>query len=198
MIEFNNINNEEPYNIFKNLYIKALEKNQSSIEAISVSSLDAINNEVESRYVNLKFINDVEWIFFSNYTSPKATQFKSHNQISILIYWNAIDVQIRLKARIKKTSPTFNNNYFAQRSKKKNALAISSFQSKQVRSFNIVENNYLSSLNEANLEKCPDYWGGFAFTPYYFEFWEGHESRLNKRKVYEIKNGVWINYLLQP
>ena len=40
-----------------------------------------------------------------------------------------------------------------------------------------------------NLDECPNDWGGFLFKPYYFEFWKGHESRLNERDVYEIKNG---------
>ena len=26
-----------------------------------------------------------------------------------------------------------------------------------------------------------------------FEFWEGHESRLNKREVYELKDDKWIH-----
>jgi pyridoxine/pyridoxamine 5'-phosphate oxidase len=32
-------------------------------------------NEVDSRYVNLKFISNDEFIFFSNYDSPKASSF---------------------------------------------------------------------------------------------------------------------------
>ena len=31
----------------------------------------------------------------------------------------------------------------------------------------------------------PDFWGGYSFIPYYFEFWQGHENRLNKRHVFE-------------
>ena len=51
---------------------------------------------------------------------------------------------------------------------------------------------------EDNLEECPNHWGGFEFKPYYFEFWKGHESRLNERDVYEMKNGKWENYILEP
>ena len=61
-------------------------------------------NEVDSRYVNLKFITNDEFIFFSNYDSPKASAFNSHNQIAALLYWSSINVQIRMKAKIKKTS----------------------------------------------------------------------------------------------
>ena len=44
----------------------------------------------------------------------------------------------------------------------------------------------------------PNFWGGYSFIPYYFEFWEGHESRLNKRDVYEMKSNEWEHGILQP
>ena len=44
----------------------------------------------------------------------------------------------------------------------------------------------------------PSYWGGFSFIPFYFEFWQGQEFRLNKREVYEEISGDWIKYTLQP
>ena len=41
-------------------------------------------------------------LFFFNYSSPKSKDFfESHNQITALIYWNSINVQIRMKAKIK-------------------------------------------------------------------------------------------------
>ena len=42
------------------------------------------------------------------------------------------------------------------------------------------------------------YWGGFAFIPYYFEFWEGNTSRLNKRDVYKIQNDEWNHTIIEP
>ena len=103
-----------------------------------------------------------------------------------------------MKAKINKTLREFNLKYFSERDEKKNALAISSSQSKKISSYDKVYENYNQSLNNDNLKDCPEYWGGYSFTPYYFEFWEGHKSRLNKRKVYEMKNGDWDHCILQP
>ena len=72
-----------------------------------------------------------EFIFFSNYNSPKAIEFRSHDQISCAIFWSEVNIQIRIKAFIQKTSVSFNNLYFKSRSLEKNALAISSNQSKK-------------------------------------------------------------------
>tara|TARA_B100000674_G_C37652410_1_gene828563 strand:+ start:31 stop:627 length:597 start_codon:yes stop_codon:yes gene_type:complete len=198
VIEFNNLSNQPPYLIFKERYEKSLKAGQKNIEAICISSYSKKLKEVNARFVNLKFIIDEEFIFFSNYESVKSQDFLDHNQITGLFYWHRTNTQIRIKANIKRTTRDFNKRYFAKRDKYKNALAISSSQSKKIKSYEEVKNNYMKSLGSEDLNVCPENWGGFAFIPYYFEFWRGHESRLNKREVYEIKNGEWINYFLQP
>ena len=198
MIQFNNVNQEIPYQLLKEKYDEAFQADQKTIEAISISSYNKEINEVDSRYVNLKFVSNDEFIFFSNYDSSKASAFISHNQIAALIYWSSINVQIRMKAQIKKTSKEFNQKYFFDRSKEKNALAISSNQSKPIDSYSQVKENYNKSLKNDDLKKCPEFWGGYSFTPYYFEFWEGHESRINKREVFDKIDGVWKHSFLQP
>jgi len=198
MIEFTNLNQETPYQLLKEKYDEALNAGQRGIEAISISSYNKEISEVDSRYVNLKFISNDEFIFFSNYDSPKASSFNSHDQIAALVYWPSINVQIRMRAKIKRTTDEYNQNYFFNRSEEKNALAISSIQSKPIDSYNQVKENYNKSLKNDDLKKCPEFWGGYSFTPYYFEFWEGHESRLNKREVYEKSDDSWKHLILQP
>ena len=198
MIQFNNLNQEIPYLVFKEKYNESLNAKQKNIEAISISSYNSEMSEVDSRYVNLKLVTNDEFIFFSNYNSPKALSFNSHNQIAALVYWPSINVQIRMKAKIKKTTVEFNQNYFFDRSEEKNALAISSNQSKPINSYSQVKENYNKSLKNDDLKKCPEFWGGYSFIPYYFEFWEGHESRLNKREVYEKSDDNWKHLILQP
>ena len=108
MIEFNNLNQEAPYIIFKEKYDEAISKNQKNIEAIVISSYSMLSNEVNSRYVNLKMINNNNFTFFSNYNSPKSKEFIEHSQITALIFWNSTNTQIRFKAKIKKNSAKYN------------------------------------------------------------------------------------------
>jgi len=199
MIKFLNLNSEKPYIHFQSLYQEALDNGQKGIEAISVSSYNQIKKEVEARYVNLKYIADNEWIFFSNYHSPKASQFESHSQVSILIYWASINAQIRMKAKIFKTSAKFSDEHFQGRTKEKNALAISSNQSQTIESFDEVAKNFNETLDAMTSETVrPNFWGGYSFIPYYFEFWQGHENRLNKRHVFEQQDNEWAERFLQP
>jgi len=198
MIELTNISKEEPYLVFKSFFDKSLKENQKNAEAFCIASHSSHSKEVDARFVNLKFINGKEFIFFSNYNSPKSKDFSACDQITAVTYWSSINVQIRMKAKIKKTSNEYNQKYFYDRSEEKNALAISSNQSKPIDSYNQVKQNYNKSLKNDDLKKCPGYWGGFSFTPYYFEFWEGHESRINKREIFEKIDGVWEQSFLQP
>ena len=198
MIQFNNLNQETPYLVFKEKYNESLNAKQKNIEAISISSYNREISEVDSRYVNLKLVTNDEFIFFSNYNSPKASSFNSHNQIAALVYWSNINVQIRMRAKIKRTTDEYNQNYFFNRSEEKNALAISSSQSKPIDSYNQVKENYNKSLKNDDLKKCPEYWGGYSFKPYEIEFWEGNEFRLNKRNLYTKDNTGWNHFILEP
>ena len=198
MIDIKKISNSEPFLLMKSLYETAFDNNQKNIEAILIASFDKNKDEVDARYVNLKSIVGDELFFFSNYESPKSRQFNSHSQISALFYWSSINVQIRMKAKIKKASKSLSDQHFKNRAKSKNALAISSNQSEKIDSYESVKNKYEKVLKENSLVHRPDYWGGFAFRPYYIEFWVGDENRLNKREVYEKTSTKWIKYYLEP
>ena len=67
-----------------------------------------------------------------------------------------------MKAKIKRTTDEYNQNYFFNRSEEKNALAISSSQSKPIDSYSQVKENYNKSLKNDDLKKCPEFWGGYS------------------------------------
>ena len=198
MISFNNIQNSGPLKILYENYKKALNSKEKNIERLVISSFNRNKNEVDSRCVNLKFVNGNEFIFFSNYQSEKANDFKSHNQVSALLYWESINLQVRIKAKITKTSTEFNAEYFNNRSPEKNALAISSDQSQIIASYDLVKEKYEFVKKNKNLLKCPKYWGGYSFSPYLIEFWEGNDFRLNKRNMYRKEKNIWNHSILEP
>jgi len=198
MIEFIELNNSAPYNLFLDKYNSALLNDEPNIEAVSISSFNKDSNEVHARIVNLKYINNTDWIFFSNYNSQKSKDFKNHNQITAIFFWKSIKTQVILKAKIRKTDKKFSDTHFLKRSRDKNALAISSNQSNIIDSYQNVQRNYNKIFNTKKILKRPKYWGGFSFVPYYFEFWEGHDSRINRRKVFKSTDNSWQEYLLEP
>lgn len=199
MVTLIDLSVDKPYKAFKEIYEKALQNNQSKIEACAISTFNKDLDEVESRFVNLKYILKDEWIFFSNYNSPKSKAIKSHNQISALFFWDSINTQVRIKANASISSSKFSDKYFASRSVEKNALAISSSQSERIESFSIVKEKFKKTLkNQEILKDRPDYWGGFSFKPYYFEIWTGGKYRLNNRQVFSKNKDYWEDFYVQP
>ncbi len=190
-----------PYEKFTKFYTQALSEKEEHIEAICVSSFNNNKSLVDSRYVNLKYIIDDEWIFFSNYNSPKSEQFKTHDQVAVNIFWKSIYVQVRIIAKIRKSSADISDKHFSNRATEKNALAISSNQSEEIESYEkVVENHKIISDQDLENAKRPDYWGGFSFVPLTFEFWEGNSYRLNKRVkyIYDDLTKKWTKKYLQP
>lgn len=198
LIEFKNNITNEPYAKIRSLYSEALNKGEKNIQALLVASYSPRTMEVDSRFVNLKTIDADNWIFYSNYKSPKAIQFKEHPNISSLFFWQTINSQIRMKGRISKLSSDLSDLHFSRRSNEKNALAISSMQSQEIDSFNTILLNYKNTLKKINESSRPEYWGGFSFSPVEIEFWKGNDNRLNKRELYKFIEGNWIKTILQP
>ena len=64
MIEFINFEENKPNLIFKGLYHEAEKLNQNHIDAACISSFDRNKNEVDARFVNIKYIKNDEWVFF--------------------------------------------------------------------------------------------------------------------------------------
>ena len=198
MIDVTKISNEEPFRKFLNLYKKALELNQKAVQAAAISSFSFSKNQSDSRFVNIKFIEKNKFIFFSNYSSEKAKQFEENNSISCLFFWEKINTQIRIKGNVYKTSDTYNKKYFRDRSKEKNALAISSQQSKEIDSFDEVLKRYEDVLGNKDTSICPKYWGGYQIITESIEFWEGDKFRLNKRLLFTKDGEKWKKKFLQP
>ena len=98
MIKFYKLSKDEPYNIFKDYYDKALIKKQKNIEAVAISSLNTSNKEVNSRFVNLKYIKDDNWVFLQIMILQKQKSSRCVIKF-MLCFWHELNVQIRIKAK---------------------------------------------------------------------------------------------------
>ena len=113
MIKFKNILDNEPYCKIKSFYDLALSKNEKNIQAFLIASYSSENKQVDSRYVNLKIIDADRWIFFSNYNSPKGHQFRDHPAVSALLFWQEINIQIRMKGEVSMIPSEESDKYFS-------------------------------------------------------------------------------------
>jgi pyridoxamine 5'-phosphate oxidase len=197
MVEFISFESK-PFLLFHKYLCEANEKGQKHVDAMCISSIDNVQKIPKARFVNLKYVKDSKLIFFSNYNSNKSLQFEKLPHVSCTFFWTATNVQVRISGGIEKTSPQFSDMHFQKRSREKNALAISSNQSSKISSYDDVKKKYSDVLKNTKIYNRPSYWGGFSVTPYYFEFWQGRENRLNKREEFLLKNNEWVYSILEP
>lgn len=192
---------QEPFIYLKDCYQKSF-KTEKAIEAISLSTIDIEKRKPYSRFVNIKYIDNNKLIFFSNYQSNKAIQINKVNNVSCIFYWKSTQTQIRIEGSIMKCSQEMSDNHFKNRNREKNALAISSNQSKSIKSYeNVKEKFDITLASDSKLDKRPDYWGGYEIKPNYFEFWAGKSNRLNMREEFRLvdeENGLWTKAFLEP
>lgn len=156
-----------------------------------------------ARTVLVKEINDGKIIFYSNYESRKGKQINSNPHVSVTFLWHQLERQIHVEGICKHVAPEVSDAYFEKRPYKSRVGARISPQSQPIpnRAFIATEFAKESLKYTGTFRKVPrpDNWGGFEVTPSRIEFWQGRESRLHDRFLYQLQeDGSWSLDRLAP
>lgn len=159
------------------------------------------SGRVSARMVLLKGIDDRGFSFFTNYLSRKGRELAANARAALVLYWPALDRQIRITGRVSKLTPAESDAYFYSRAAGSRFSAAVSPQSKVIASRAVLEEKL------ANLKKQypdggpprPKHWGGYLVRPDEIEFWKQGEHRLHDRVRYRrARNRSWIEERLAP
>ena len=185
-------------------------KIQPNPNTMSISTVDSMGCP-NSRMVLCKEINeDLGYlVFYTNYNSKKSKEIESHNNCSALFHWDPLGYQVRVRGKLIKSPNHESDNYFSTRKVGSQLSAWASNQSDEVENRDSLDDQFQKIMKRFNIQDedldsteieipRPDFWGGYSFVPYYFEFWQGHENRLNKRHVFEQQDSEWVERFLQP
>jgi len=162
--------------------------------------LSTVNNQmdVSSRVVLLKYVEQANFVFFTNYKSAKGMDLAEHNKASLLFFWPELFRQIRIKGNVQKVSETISDEYFYSRPMESQISAAVSQQSTIIASRDVLEAQWTELAEKEKIVR-PQHWGGYALNPYEFEFWQGRNSRLHDRILYQVvENDVWKISRLAP
>lgn len=152
-----------------------------------------------SRIVLLKSFDEQGFCFFTNYDSKKGQNIAENPSASMLFFWDRLERQVRITGKISKVSKEASDNYFNSRPYGSRIGAIASDQSRELKSKSELE----QKINELERKypqepPRPDNWGGYVVIPNHFEFWQGRESRLHDRIIYDLNRGNWDIKRLYP
>ena len=189
----------DPYLSFKKWFDEACEKKESEPNAFCLSTVDLKSHQPNSRILYLKDLRDNELVFYTNYNSDKAVQLDTNRKASMLFFWPGLQRQIRINGIVSKVSTEESDQYFSSRPRSSQIGAWASHQSQKLDSSMDIEKRVKElELRFSQEVPRPEFWGGYALKPIYFEFWQGHENRLNKRHVFKQQDDEWMEQLLQP
>ncbi len=189
----------DPIKQFDHWFNQAQDSGIPEPNAMSLSTSGA-DHQPSSRMVLLKAYDQKGFVFYTNYGSRKGEQIQENPKVAALFPWVALARQIHIEGEIEKISQAESLKYFATRPYGSQLGAWVSNQSSVIKTRSLLEQKWEEMKSKFNEGKVPlpDNWGGIRIIPNRIEFWQGQESRLHDRVLYEKENGSWKISRLSP
>ncbi len=167
--------------------------------AMVLSTASALG-QPSQRTVLLKKFDQEGFVFFTNYSSRKATEISENGNVSVLFPWYALERQVIIQGKAEKVKKSESLSYFLSRPFGSQLGAWVSEQSKVISSRGLLESQLhkMKEKFENGKVPLPDFWGGYRIVPHYFEFWQGRKNRLHDRISYNREAENWIIQRLSP
>ena len=188
----------DPFKQFSLWFSEVIKLDIVEPRAMSLATTD--ENEIGIRTVLLKHFDDKGFVFFTNYGSKKSQQIEVKPQAALLFPWLDLDRQVKIVGSVEKVTTLESIKYFASRPKDSQLGAWASQQSATISSRSLLVSQFESMKNKFSKGEVPlpDFWGGYRVIPESIEFWQGRESRLHDRFIYQRSRGGWSISRLSP
>lgn len=175
---------------------------QCEVQEATAMALSTVGTDgfPQSRIVLLKDFNEHGFTFFTNYRSEKGQSIARHPAVCLHFFWPKLERQVRISGIAEKTSDEVSEQYFLSRPELSQIAAVASDQSQKIPSRAFLEERFdqLKTVAKTQALERPKHWGGFVVKPLKIEFWQGRESRLHDRILYEMKDNKWVISRLAP
>ncbi len=190
--------NDDPVKQFSLWFTEAIDSGIVEPSAMSLATAD--ESEIGIRTVLLKYFDDKGFVFYTNYKSKKSRQIETRPEAALLFSWLTLERQIKIVGSVEKVSSLESIKYFASRPKDSQIGAWASKQSTTISSRDILKSQFESMKQKFSSGEVPlpDFWGGYRVIPRTIEFWQGRESRLHDRFVYQRNKDGWTISRLSP
>ena len=189
---------DNPFKQFSLWFSQAIKFGIVEPSAMSLATAD--ENEIGIRTVLLKHFDDKGFVFFTNYGSKKSKQIEVRSHAALLFPWLDLERQIKIFGSVEKVTTFESVKYFSSRPKDSQLGAWASQQSATISSRSLLVSQFESMKNKFSKGEVPlpDFWGGYRVVPRSIEFWQGRESRLHDRFIYQRSENGWSISRLSP
>lgn len=154
------------------------------------------------RTVLLKYYDEKGFVFFTNFSSRKASEIKENSHVSLIFVWLDLERQVIINGRAEKVPAAESARYFMSRPKESQMAAWVSSQSHPISSRQMLLQKFQEMKTKIGEGKVPlpSFWGGYRVEPTEIEFWQGRKNRLHDRFLYtkDSATGSWSTERLAP
>jgi pyridoxamine 5'-phosphate oxidase len=154
-------------------------------EAMTLATADA-SGRPSARTVLLRGVDELGFVFFTNYDSRKGTELVENPHAALTFLWKELERQVCVTGTVARTSVEESEVYFRTRPREARLGAWTSKQSRAVGSRQELEAAFheMDARFPGDGVPLPPHWGGFRLTPASVEFWKGRAHRLHDRFRY--------------
>jgi pyridoxamine 5'-phosphate oxidase len=188
----------DPLVQFQTWFDQAVAAGVPEPNAMTVASVGS-DGRPSARMLLLKGV-DHGFVFYTNYTSRKASELDEQPFGALVFYWHALHRQVRIEGRIERVAPAEADAYYTSRPIGSQLGAWASNQSQVIPNRTILEQR-VAELEQEYADRSiprPPQWGGYRLLPDTIEFWQGRPSRLHDRLRYRLSDGLWVIERLSP
>jgi pyridoxamine 5'-phosphate oxidase len=189
----------DPLSLFRSWYRAAAQAGTKLPEAMALSTATR-KGAPSVRMVLHRGFSRGGFVFFTNYTSRKATDMLENPRAAVVFHWPLIGRQVRAEGRVQKLTRVESDQYFHSRPRESRLSAWISPQSEEIPDRAFLEEAYERARRAYAGQTIPrpPFWGGFRLIPDEIEFWQERPNRLHDRASYRKKRGRWHVVRLGP